>query len=232
PEMAELIQRFAITTASSFEVLPEPPDIVILAVKPQLMDNVLPSVTRHVGFDTLVVSVAAGRSVASLRRHLAEDTAIIRAMPNTPAAVGRGITGAYATEEVTREQGQTCEALLRAVGEVVWVDQEILIDAVTGVSGSGPAYVFHLVEAMAAAGEKMGLAPDVAMKLARTTVTGAGELLHQSDEDAATLRQNVTSPGGTTAAALEILMNEEYGFGPLLTAAIHAAKTRAGELSG
>ncbi|MGI9405484.1 MAG: pyrroline-5-carboxylate reductase [Hyphomicrobiaceae bacterium] len=232
PEMAQLIRRYAINTASSFEVLPEPPEVIILAVKPQVMDNVLPTVAHHAGLNSMVISVAAGRTVASLMKHLPEDTAIVRAMPNTPSAVGRGITGAFATSDVTREQAQTCQALLEAVGEVVWIDDESQIDAVTGVSGSGPAYIFHLVEALAAAGEKMGLAPDVAMKLARTTVTGAGELLHQSDLDAATLRQNVTSPGGTTAAALEILMNEEYGFPPLLAAAVAAAKKRSEELSG
>lgn len=232
PEMADLLSRYAIASASSYERLPEPPEVVILAVKPQVMDNVLPSVAPHVGFDTLVVSVAAGRTIASLKKHLSEDVAVVRSMPNTPTSVGRGITGAFATSDVTSKQRALCTALLAAVGKVVWVDTEPLIDAVTGVSGSGPAYVFHLVEALAAAGEKQGLAPDVAMELARTTVTGAGELLHRSELDAAILRQNVTSPGGTTAAALEVLMNEEHGFPPLLKSAVTAARKRAEELAG
>jgi len=231
-EMADLLAKYAISSASSFETLPEPPDVVLLAVKPQVMDNVLPSVAPHVGLDTLVISVAAGRSIASLRKHLPNDAAIVRAMPNTPASVGRGITGAFATTEVTADQRVLCTNLLSAIGKVVWVDDEPSIDAVTGVSGSGPAYVFHLVEALAAAGEKQGLAPDVAMELARTTVTGAGELLHRSDLPASTLRENVTSPGGTTAAALEVLMDDGHGFPPLLAAAVKAARKRAEDLAG
>ena len=232
PEMSILLSNYAIAPASSFETLSEPPEVIILAVKPQVMDNVLPSITRHVGLDTLIVSVAAGRTVASLRKTIPEDAAVVRAMPNTPAAVGRGITGAFATPEVTVKQRELCTALLAAVGKVAWVYEEPLIDAVTGVSGSGPAYIFHLVEALAAAGVKQGLDAELAMELARTTVTGAGELLHRSELEAATLRENVTSPGGTTAAALEVLMNDEYGFPPLLSAAVAAARKRAQDLSG
>lgn len=232
PEMSTLLSKYAITPASSFERLPGQPAVIILAVKPQVMDNVLPSVAPHVGLDTLVISVAAGRTIANLRKYLPDDAAVVRAMPNTPAAVGRGITGTFATPEVTAPQRALCTALLSAVGKVAWVDEEPLIDAVTGVSGSGPAYIFHLVEALAAAGEKQGLAPDLAMELARTTVTGAGELLHRSDLPAATLRENVTSPGGTTAAALAVLMDEAHGFPPLLTAAVAAARKRASDLSG
>ena len=151
-EMAELLAGYEIAPASSFEKLPEPPDVIVLAVKPQVMDNVLPSVAPHVGLDTLVISVAAGRTVASLRKHIPDDAAIVRAMPNTPAAVARGITGAFATSDVSAAQRNLCTTLLSAIGKVVWVDSEPLIDSVTGVSGSGPAYVFHLVEALAAAG--------------------------------------------------------------------------------
>ncbi|MEL7543324.1 MAG: pyrroline-5-carboxylate reductase [Pseudomonadota bacterium] len=231
PEIATLLQRYAITPASSFENLAAGPDVIVLAVKPQVMRNVLPSVVPHVAPDTLVISVAAGTTVASLNKFLPSDIAIVRAMPNTPSAVGRGITGAYPTTHVTDAQRALCDALLRAVGQVVWVESERQIDAVTGVSGSGPAYVFHLVEAMAAAGVREGLPQDVAMQLARATVEGAGELLFRSDETAQTLRRNVTSPGGTTAAALNVLMDEANGMPPLLATAIHAARKRAEELA-
>ena len=173
----------------------------------------------------------AGKTIADIAAHLAPGTAIVRAMPNTPAAVGRGITVAVANGEVREPQRSAADALLRAVGRVEWVSDEGLIDAVTAVSGSGPAYVFHLVEAMAEAGAAAGLPADLAMRLARATVEGAGELLHRSDDTAARLRENVTSPGGTTAAALEILRGEG-GLTPLVTRAVAAAKRRAAELSG
>jgi pyrroline-5-carboxylate reductase len=211
--------------------LPEPPAVLLLAVKPQAMDQVLPQLATLVGRGTLVVSIAAGRQIAGLAVHLPEGSAIVRAMPNTPASVGRGITVMVGNAHVTGPQRATCDGLLRAVGEVAWVDDEGLMDAVTAVSGSGPAYVFHLAECLAQAGAAAGLQPELAQKLARCTVAGAGELLHRSDLDAATLRQNVTSPGGTTAAALEVLMAQSGGLPELMRKAVSAAARRSRELA-
>lgn len=204
--------------------------ILFLAVKPQLIDSVVPPLASLVGPQTVVVTVAAGKTLATLERHLG-PAAMIRAMPNTPAMIGRGVTGAFANAQVTAAQKAAVQALLQVSGPVEWVESEAEIDAVTALSGSGPAYVFYLVECMAEAGRKAGLQADLAMRLARETVAGAGELLHRSPDDAATLRRNVTSPGGTTAAALDVLM-AETGMQPLFDRAIAAAKTRAGELAG
>ena len=203
--------------------------VLFLAVKPQAMDAVLPPLKTLVGPKTVVVSVAAGKTLAYLERHLGQ-AAMVRAMPNTPAMIGRGVTGAYANAGVDAEQKAQVEALLKVSGPVEWVTGEGDIDAVTALSGSGPAYVFYLVECMAEAGRKLGLPADLAMKLARETVSGAGELLHQSPDDASRLRQNVTSPGGTTAAALSVLMAED-GMQPLFDAALAAARRRAGRFS-
>lgn len=203
--------------------------ILFLAVKPQLMDTVLPSLQPLVGEETVIVSVAAGKTLSYIESHLGR-AACVRAMPNTPAMVGRGVTGAYANERVSTEQREAVEELLRVSGPVEWVPTEGDIDAVTAVSGSGPAYVFYLVECMAEAGRKAGLQADLAMRLARETVAGAGELLFQSPDDASKLRQNVTSPGGTTAAALSVLMSED-GMQPLFDKAVAAAKARAQELA-
>jgi pyrroline-5-carboxylate reductase len=203
-------------------------DILFLAVKPQLMDAVLPPLKPMVGAGTVVVSVAAGKTLSYLQGYLG-DAAMVRAMPNTPAMIGRGVTGAYANPKVTEAQREAVQALLKVSGPVEWVASEADIDAVTAVSGSGPAYVFYLVECMAEAGRKAGLPADLAMRLARETVSGAGELLHQSPDDASKLRQNVTSPGGTTAAALSVLMAED-GMQPLFDKAIAAARKRAEEL--
>jgi len=202
--------------------------VLVVAVKPQMMDAVLPTVKPVVGDKTLVVSVAAGTKIVTLAEGLGA-TCVVRAMPNTPAQVGRGMTVAVGNSQVSEAQKELVTALLSAIGLVAWVDDEGAIDAVTAVSGSGPAYVFHLVEALAEAGRAAGLDADLAMTLARQTVTGAGELLHQSDLDAATLRKNVTSPGGTTAAALEVLMGEG-GLTPLMTQAVAAAAKRSREL--
>ena len=210
--------------------LASPPAVIVLAVKPQIMDEVVPAVAALAGPDTVMLSVAAGRTVASLARHFAPGAAIVRSIPNTPASVGRGVTAVFANAAVTPAQRALCDRLLAAVGTVAWVEQEHLIDAATAVSGSGPAYVFLLAECLAEAGRHAGLPPDVAVQLARATVAGAGELLHQSDLDAATLRKNVTSPKGTTAAALEVLM-AEGGLQPLLTRAVAAAEKRARELA-
>ncbi len=204
--------------------------VLFLAVKPQVMGDVLPPLKSLVGPDTVVVTVAAGKTLAFLESHLGA-AAMVRAMPNTPAMVGRGVTGAHANARVDADQRQLVHDLLKVSGPVEWVDSERDIDAVTAVSGSGPAYVFLLAECMAEAGRKAGLPADLAMRLARETVCGAGELLFQSPDDASQLRRNVTSPGGTTAAALAILMAED-GMQPLFDRAIAAAQKRAQELAG
>jgi len=204
---------------------------IVIAVKPQIAPDAVPPLGLHVGKGTLIVSIMAGRTLAFLEDKLPKGTAIVRAMPNTPAAIGRGITVAVANKNVSRAQRKLASDLLAAIGTVEWVDDERLMDAVTAVSGSGPAYVFLLAEAMAQAGVAAGLPAALAAKLARETVAGSGELLHRSPLDAATLRQNVTSPGGTTAAALEVLMGPG-GFDALLTKAIAAATRRGRELAG
>ncbi|MDR6661946.1 pyrroline-5-carboxylate reductase [Tardiphaga robiniae] len=200
---------------------------LVLAVKPQMFAEVGPTL-RAIAGSSLVVSIMAGTTIAGIAK--ACGGKVVRAMPNTPAAIGRGITVAVAASDVSPEQRGLTDALLRATGSVEWVEDESLIDAVTAVSGSGPAYVFLLAEEMARAGIAAGLPPELAMKLARETVSGSGELLRQSDLDAATLRKNVTSPGGTTAAALAVLMADD-GFEPLLSRAIAAATARSKELA-
>jgi pyrroline-5-carboxylate reductase len=207
-------------------------DVIVLAIKPQTLDAAAPILTAVASAQTLLISVLAGKTIADIRERAHAARAVVRAMPNTPAAVGRGITGCAASPEVTAEQRAFATDLLMTIGRVEWVEGEHLIDAVTALSGSGPAYVFHLVEAMAVAGTAAGLPADLAMRLARATVEGAGELLYRQPETpAAELRQNVTSPGGTTAAALAVLMADD-GLPSLMTRAIAAAKKRAEELAG
>ena len=208
------------------------PAVVVFAVKPQGMDRVVPAYRRFVSPATVFLSIAAGRPIGFFERHLGVEAAIVRTMPNTPAAVGRGISVAYANPRVSSAQRETCTELLTAVGEVAWVDDERLLDPVTAVSGSGPAYVFLLVEALAAAGEASGLPADLAMRLARATVAGSGELLHRASEPAEQLRRNVTSPGGTTAAALDVLMAKRGGLAALMKRAVAAATRRSRELAG
>ena len=203
-------------------------DILVVAVKPQMFRDAGPQLKSLVGPSTLVVSIMAGATIAGITDVCGGK--VIRAMPNTPAAIGRGITVAVAASGVAPEQRAVADALLRATGGVEWVEEEALMDAVTAVSGSGPAYVFLLAEELARAGVAAGLPEALATKLARETVAGSGELLHRSDLDSATLRQNVTSPGGTTAAALDVLMGLD-GFHPLLTRAIAAATRRSKELA-
>jgi len=207
------------------------PEVVVLAVKPQMMDAATVGLERFKAPGVVFLSIAAGKTIASFERVLGSDAAIVRAMPNTPAAIGRGMTVAVANPRVGEAERATCDALLGAVGETGWVEDEALIDAVTAVSGSGPAYVFHLVEAMAAAGVAIGLAPELSMKLARVTVSGSGESLRLSPDTAEDLRRAVTSPGGTTKAALDVLMGEG-GLTPLMTKAITAAQRRSRELAG
>ncbi|MEO1292931.1 MAG: pyrroline-5-carboxylate reductase [Pseudomonadota bacterium] len=206
--------------------------VVILAVKPQMMDGALPAVAGLTAAKPLFLSIAAGKTLTYFADHLGQDAAIVRSMPNTPAAVGRGITALIANAHVDNPQIQLAEVLLAAIGETAWLETEDQIDAVTGVSGSGPAYVFHLVEALAAAGEAEGLAPELALRLARATVAGAGELLHRSPETAEQLRINVTSPAGTTAAGLEQLMDEKNGLKSLMQRTVAAAAGRSRELAG
>src|SRR4029077_19570575 len=204
---------------------------IVIAVKPQSAPEALPPLARYIDKATLVLSIMAGRTIGFLEKSLPAGTAIVRAMPNTPAAIGRGISVAVANAKISKRQRKQASDLLAAIGKVEWVPDEALMDAVTALSGSGPAYIFLLAECMACAGVSAGLPPELATRLARETVAGSAELLHRSDLDAATLRQNVTSPGGTTAAALEVLMGPG-GFDQLLTQAIAAATQRSRDLAG
>jgi pyrroline-5-carboxylate reductase len=204
---------------------------VVLAVKPQIAPEVLPEASRFVGRDTVVISIMAGRTIGFLTRHLPKGSAIVRAMPNTPASVGRGITVAVANARTNAGARELANGLLSATGPVEWVKNEKWMDAVTAVSGSGPAYVFLLAETLARAGAAAGLPKALAARLARVTVAGAGELLHRSELDAAQLRKNVTSPGGTTAAALDVLMAKS-GLESLMKKAVAAATRRSRQLAG
>ena len=210
--------------------LPAAPAVALLAVKPQMMGAALPALQALGNGRTVMVSIAAGTTIAALEAALGAQTPIVRTMPNTPAMVGRGITGICGNAHAGGGGLSLARSLMSAVGQVVDLDGEHQIDAVTAVSGSGPAYVFHMIEALAAAGVAQGLSEPTAMQLARATVCGAGELAWQSDQTAAQLRLNVTSPGGTTAAALEVLMDPQTGFPPLLARAVKAAADRGREL--
>ena len=201
---------------------------LVIALKPQTFRDAGAALKFFAGSSTLVVSIMAGTTIASIEA--ACGGSVVRAMPNTPAAIGRGITVAVAAKKVGAAQRAVADALLRATGSVEWVDDESLMDAVTAVSGSGPAYVFLLAEELARAGVEAGLPAELATKLARETVAGSGELLHRSEAPSATLRQNVTSPGGTTAAALDVLMAKD-GLQPLMIRAIAAAKKRSKDLA-
>lgn len=232
-EMAQFIKEHRIASPlSAAGALTAAPAVIVVAVKPQAMDAVFPDLAKLAGPGTLVLSIAAGKTLSSFEKHLSVGAAVVRAMPNTPAAIGRGITVCVANGHVSPQQRALATSLVEAVGEVGWVDDEALIDAVTAVSGSGPAYVFLLAEALAAAGVAQGLDPALSVRLARATVSGAGELLRQSSESASQLRQNVTSPGGTTAAALSVLMREGDGVPDLMVEAIAAATKRGRELAG
>jgi len=211
--------------------LPADPAIVLVAVKPQMMAEALPVLQPLGNGTTLFLSVAAGVIIASYEATLGADTPIIRAMPNTPAAVGQGITAIVGNTPASETQLAQAEELLSAVGEVVRLETEAQMDAVTGVSGSGPAYVFHMIECLAAAGEAQGLAPELALQLAKATVAGAGALAMQAAQDPAQLRRNVTSPNGTTQAGLAVLMDEQAGLPPLVKATVAAAADRSRELA-
>ncbi|AUQ49193.1 pyrroline-5-carboxylate reductase ProC [Phaeobacter inhibens] len=207
------------------------PGIVLIAVKPQMMGEALPQLQQLGNGKTLFISVAAGTSIATYESLLGAETPIVRAMPNTPAAVGRGITAIIGNASASADDVIRADALLQAIGQTVRLQSEAQMDAVTGVSGSGPAYVFHLIETLAAAGEAEGLPAELAMQLAKATVAGAGALAEAAEETPAELRINVTSPNGTTQAALEVLMDEDNGFPPLLRRAVAAASNRSKELS-
>jgi len=220
-------------TTKGIRLNPTPTEVgavatLVVALKPQTFREAGSMLKSFAGSSTLVVSIMAGTTIASIAEVCGGS--VVRAMPNTPAAIGRGITVAVAARSVSADQRAVADALLRATGSVEWVDDENLMDAVTAVSGSGPAYIFLLAEELARAGVEAGLPADLATKLARETVAGSGELLHRSELASATLRQNVTSPGGTTAAALEVLMGPD-GLQSLLTRAVAAATRRSRELA-
>jgi pyrroline-5-carboxylate reductase len=207
------------------------PDVVIFAVKPQVAASTVPDYAAFARQHPVFLSILAGKTISFFKSHLGPDAAVVRAMPNTPAAIGKGISVLTAAPEVSPAQRHVCDVLLAATGQITWVDDESLMDAVTAVSGSGPAYVFLLAEALAAAGRAAGLPSALAEQLARATVAGSGALLDQAAESAAVLRQNVTSPNGTTAAALAVLMAQP-GLESLITEAVAAATKRSKELSG
>jgi pyrroline-5-carboxylate reductase len=208
-----------------------PPDVLVLAVKPQSLDQVALQIGALAG-RALLLSILAGKTIANLTARLPQARAVVRAMPNTPAAIGRGVTAAFANAEVNAEQRRWSESLLGAVGTFFWLKDESAIDAVTAISGSGPAYLFAFTEALAAAAERLGLPADLSMSLARGTVEGAAELMRrESATSPATLRRNVTSPGGTTAAALAVLEDPD-GLENLMIRAAAAARARAAEMAG
>jgi pyrroline-5-carboxylate reductase len=229
--MAKLMEDHGVNHVRNPEDAPRA-DLIIVAVKPQIMEMVLPGLTSLMDGDNALLSVAAGTTIAKLSAPFAGiSPRVIRAMPNTPAMVGRGITVCVGNARVSEDQRAMVTRVLSAVGLVEWVNDELLIDAVTGVSGSGPAYVFHLAEALAEAGEAAGLPAQLAATLAEATISGAGELMRQSELSPTQLRRNVTSPNGTTQAALDVLM-ADGGFPDLLHEAVAAATQRSRELAG
>ncbi len=205
------------------------PNVIVLAVKPQVMEDVIPTYKEFAEKGALIISIAAGTRISLFEQYFGEKTAIIRTMPNTPAAIKKGMMVSCANPNVTDEHRKICDILMEAIGTTAWVEDEGLMDAVTGLSGSGPAYVFHMIEAMTAAGVAAGLPGELAATLAKVTVAGAGELALGATESIEQLRKNVTSPKGTTAAGLDILMKKE-GLTDLMTKTVAAAKKRSIEL--
>lgn len=230
PNPSEWVRGLAARGLHLNAALPKRPAVCLLAVKPQIMGQALGAVSGLGQAGTLVLSIAAGTPISAFEAAFGATSRIVRAMPNTPAAVGHGITAIIGNANATEADLRLAENLLGAIGEVVRLRDESQMDAVTALSGSGPAYVFHLIECMAAAGEAQGLAPDLALHLARATVAGAGELAEKADESPAQLRINVTSPGGTTEAALRVLMDDRAGLPALMRRAIAAAADRSREL--
>ena len=204
------------------------PQIAVLAIKPQLADDVLPKLSLPKG--CLVISLMAGVPTARMADLLGGGVACVRTMPNTPAAIGRGMTALFAEASVTDAQRDKASKLMAAVGATAWLDNEKLIDAATAISGSGPAYIFHLAEAMSSSAQALGLDEATARTLAVQTIIGAAAMLQGDDTDAGQLRRNVTSPGGTTEAALDVLMGEG-GLGEMMRRATQAAAERAHELA-
>ncbi|MEJ6389551.1 pyrroline-5-carboxylate reductase [Gymnodinialimonas ulvae] len=209
--------------------LPDSPAVLMIAVKPQMMEDALPQVARFGGGGTLILSVAAGTPIASFERAFGAGTRVVRSMPNTPAAVGKGITALVGNAEATAHDLDLAETMLSAIGQVVRLTTEAQIDAVTGISGSGPAYIFYMIDTLAAAARAEGLPAEMAMQLATATVAGAGALAEATDETPEQLRINVTSPNGTTQAGLEVLMGEN-GLAPLMRRTVAAATARSREL--
>jgi len=232
PQPSDWVQGLAREGLHLNRELPASPAIAVVAVKPQTMGDALPQLQALGGGETVFLSIAAGTPIAAFERALGETTPIIRAMPNTPAAVGHGITAIIGNGRVDEPAMQLAETLLGAVGETVRLEDESQMDAVTALSGSGPAYVFHMIECMARAGEAEGLPAGLALRLALVTVAGAGDLAEKAAAGPDQLRVNVTSPGGTTAAALAILMDEQDGLPPLMRRAVAAAAARSRELAG
>lgn len=208
-----------------------PADILLAAVKPFLIEETIGNLKAFTEKGTILLSIIAGRETSWFQEKLGHQASLVRAMPNTPAAVGRGITALYAGNNMNEAKKHAVDQLMLTCGETLWLKDENLMDAVTAVSGSGPAYVFYLTEALAAAAKNAGLPDDVAEKLARATVCGAAELMYQNHISPETLRKNVTTPNGTTAAALDILMNPSSGFLPLMEKAVAAAQQRSKELA-
>ncbi|GJM02338.1 MAG: pyrroline-5-carboxylate reductase [Rhodomicrobium sp.] len=230
PEMVDLLSKFDITASAKAD-LPETPKLVMVGVKPQVMPAVLEGLAPRLGPDSLVLSIAAGKQIKDIEKDLPPGTAIVRAMPNTPVLVQAGMTVLIANKAVTAQQKEMLTALFSATGHAAWVEDESLMDAVTAVSGSGPAYVFYLAECLAKAGEAEGLPAELALTLAKNTIYGAGALMTGSEALPGDLRVNVTSKGGTTAAALDVLMADD-GIAPIVQKAITAAATRSKDLSG
>src|ERR1043166_6710544 len=229
PEISALVARGLKLNPDS-DAVPDPA-VIVIAVKPQVAAEVVPAAAPLVGCSTVVVSIMAGQRLPPLERALPAGSAVVRTMPYTPAAIGRGITVAVANGRVSPSQRDLAHRLLAAIGAVEWVEDEALLDAVTAVSGSGPAYVFLLAEVLAQAGVAVGLPADLSDRLARATVAGSGELLHRSPLDAGMLRRNVAPPGGTTGAALAVLMNEK-ALAPLMGQAVAPPPRRSRELAG
>ena len=229
-QLQRLAARFPIHTSNSNRTAADAADVVIFAVKPQIMADVVRDIADCIATqDKLVVSIAAGITETTLRSWLSDTTAIVRCMPNTPALVQSGVTGMFANTRVTQEQRSVAESILRAVGIVVWVDDEATMDAITALSGSGPAYIFLFIEALQAAGQQLGFSQETAYLLALQTAFGATKMALESEEDAATLRQRVTSPGGTTERAINTF--QQGGLMELVNKALHAAAERSRELA-
>ncbi len=221
--------------AQGVQINQAPPDdtaVVVVAVKPQMMIEALPQIARFGGGGSLIISVAAGTPISFFEEHLGADSRVVRSMPNTPAAVGKGITAIVGNVAASTSDLELASSLLEAVGQVVQLDNEDQIDAVTGVSGSGPAYIFYMIDALAAAARAEGLPADMAMQLAKATVAGAGALAEDAPETPEQLRINVTSPNGTTQAGLEVLMDKDSGLAPLIRRTVGAAANRSRELKG